>query len=267
MATGDLVAFVDADIEVSAELWNAVLATMADPTIGAAFAPPLVREPERRIETPVPTGGEMLVALHINHGRTAGLPFAALSHRIEALFGGFMVFRRSVLKEAGGLLHLLDEAADDIALGRLVRENGYRVAIIPVPAIVVPERESFNEGTEHLHRSLTISRAYLPLSFLAWPFTNPLTVGFVLGWITEREGRWWGRRTWWGFAAFRLALAYELDRVRFGHGFTWTAYAHLFMLDTFIAPALWLRALVSPTFTWRGRLYAIRQGGKSEPVE
>lgn len=265
-ARGDLIAFIDSDVQISAELWNAALAVMADPTVGAAFAPPLVAEPERRSSTSVPTGGEMMTALHINHARTAGLPFAALSDRVRSMAGGFMIFHRRVLEQAGGLLHLLNDAADDLALGRVMRENGQRIAVIPVPARIIPAPETFNEATQHLLRILTISRAYNPRDFIAWPFTNPLTVGFILGWITEREGRWWGRRTWWLFAFLRMALAYELDRIRFGHAFTWTAYPQLFMLDTFISPALWARALVRRTISW-GRLYWITQGGKAQPLD
>lgn len=266
-ATGELIAFVDADVQLNAELWNAALSVMDDPGVGAAFAPPLAYEPEHRTGSTVPTGGEMLTALHMNHGRTAGLPFAALSNRVRGMADGFMIFRREVLDSAGGLLHLLDETADDLALGRLMRENGHRVAVIPVPALVVLEPESFNEATSHLLRSLIISRAYYTRDFLAWPFTNPLTVGFLLGWITEREGRWWGRRIWWGVVALRMAIAYELDRIRFGRGFTWIAYAQLFMLDTFIAPALWARAIVQRTFVWRGRSYRVQRGGKGAPLD
>jgi hypothetical protein len=265
-ARGDLVAFLEPNTQASAELWHAALAVMDDPAIGAAFAPPLIKEPERRSSTPVPTGGEMLTALHVNHARTAGLPFAALSNRVRALSSGFMILRRPVLDQAGGLLHLLDQAASDISLGRVVRENGYQLAVIPVPALMWPDAETVNDATVHLLRRLTISRAYMLSDYLAWPFTNPLTVGFILGLITEREGRWWGRRTWWFFLWLRMAVAYELDRVRFGRSFNWTAYAQLFMLDTFISPTLWARALVQNTFIRHGRTYRITQGGKATPL-
>lgn len=263
-ARGALIAFVDANLQPSAELWNATLAVMADPAVGAAFAPPLLVEPEH-LEGRVPTGGEMLTALHINHARTAGLPFAALSHRVKAMASGFMIFRREALADAGGLLHLLNDAADGVSLGRAVREIGYRVEAIPVPARFVPEPETFDEATSHVQRKLIISRATNLPDFLAWPITNPLTVGFLLGFITEREGRWWGRRTWWFFVWLRLAIAYELDRIRFGRAFTWIAYAQLLMLDTFIAPVLWARALVQSVVTWRGREYHVAQGGRATP--
>jgi ceramide glucosyltransferase len=265
-ARGDLIAFIDADVQVNAELWNAALATMENPDIGAAFAPPLVVEPERRSGSPVPTGGEMLIALHTNHAQTAELPFLALRDRVHAMMSGFMIFRRDALEQAGGLLHLLDEAAEDICLGRVLRENNRRIAVIPVPAHILPEQQTFNDATDHLLRCLTIERAYDPGSFVARLFTNPLTVGFLLSWITEHEGRWWGQRTWWGFAWLRVALAYELDRVRFGRAFKWTAYAQLFMMDTFISPALWARALFRRTFSWRGRTYRIAPGGKTRPI-
>lgn len=266
-ARGDLIAFVDADVHMKAELWHAALAEMADPGVGAAFAPPLAAEPERRADLPVATGGEMLTALHLNHATMADLPFAALSGRVQVLAGGFMIVRRRALDEAGGMLHLLDDAADDLSLGRVIREAGYRLAVIPVPAVIVPEPETMNEATNTILRRLTIHRATQPGRFLAWPFTNPLTVGFMLGLITEREGRWWGRRTWWVFVGLRMAIAYELDRIRSGRGFHWTSYAQLFMLDTFISPMLWARALFRRTILWRGRTYYIAQGGKVTPLD
>jgi cellulose synthase/poly-beta-1,6-N-acetylglucosamine synthase-like glycosyltransferase len=264
---GELVAFIEPNVQASAELWNAALAVMTDPAVGAAFAPPLVHEPEHRLGSAVPTGGEMLPALYTNHARTAVLPFAALSGRMHSLSGGFMIVRRQVLDEMGGLLHLLDESAEDFGLGRAVREIGYRIAAIPVPARIVLEPETFNDATVDLLYRMAIHRAYQPAVYLASPFANPLTVGFLLGFITEREGRWWGRQTWWAFVWLRMAIAYELDRLRFGRGFTWLAYAQLFMLDTFISPVLWLRALFLRTLTMRGRAYHLAQGGKITPIK
>jgi ceramide glucosyltransferase len=266
-ARGELIALVDPNVQVGAELWNAALAALQDSTIGAIFAPPLADEPQRLTSTEVPTGGEVLAAMYTNHAQTAGLPLAALSNRIRTLSSGFIVFRRQVLEEAGGLLHLLDDAAEDISLGRALREIGYRLYAIPVPAHILLEPRPITEVTNDLLRKLIVARAYHLPAFLAWPFTNPLTVGFTLGFITEHEGRWWGRRTWWFFIWLRMAIAYELDRIRFGRGFTWIAYAQLFMLDTFIAPALWARALFQRTFIWRGRTYRIFQGGKTVPLE
>ncbi|MBI5959780.1 MAG: glycosyltransferase, partial [Chloroflexi bacterium] len=223
-ARGEWIAFVDANVQVSAELWNAALSALSDPNVGAAYAPPLVREPEHHTGSAIPTGGEMLIALYTNHARTAQLPFAALSKRSRAMPGSFMLVRRRVLDEMGGMLHLLDEASAGIALGRAVREIGGQVVAIPVPAYIIAEPETFNEATGHLLRRLAVYRAYHLPAFLAWPFSNPLTVGFMLAFITEREGRWWGRQTWWFFVWLRLATAYELDRLRFGHSFSWLAY-------------------------------------------
>lgn len=265
-AQGDLIAIVEPEAQLTAELWNAALAALADPAVDAAFAPPLVLQPERRSNLPVATGGEMLMALHINHGRTATVPVAAASQRVEGLADGFMILRRRVLEEAGGLLHLLDDASAGQALGRVLRENGQRVAVIPAPVWLVPSRTSISEATEQILDMLTISRAYHLRATLAWPFTNPLTVGFALGLITEREGRWWGRQTWYAFAWLRLVLAYQLDRLRFGRAFHPGAYAQLLMLDTFIAPLLWARALVRRTITCEGRTFRILPGGKTRPA-
>lgn len=264
-ATGDLIAFIEPSAQLSAELWHTALAALDDPGVGAVFAPPLVREPERRSGSAVPTGGEVLVALHVNHARTAGLPFAALSNRIKTLDAGFVVVRRQVLAEIGGLLHLLDHVAGIAALGRAVREMGYVIRALPVPVLMVPQPLTVNDATAHLRRILIANRTTNLPDFLAWPFTNPLTVGFLLGLITEREGRWWGRRTWYFFVWLRMAIAVELDRVRFGRAFNWGAYAQLFMLDTFIAPVLWARAWVERVVTQDGRTYRVEQGGRAEP--
>ncbi|WP_119067280.1 glycosyltransferase [Aggregatilinea lenta] len=264
-AQGDLIAFVEPDVHITPELWNAALATLADPAVSAAFAPPLVLEPERRDAVPAPTGGETLVALHANHARAAALPLAALTNRVRAMANGFMIVRRSALQQAGGLTTLLDEADPAAALGRLLRAHAQPIAVLPVPAQIVPRRQSTDEGMQRIVHDLAITRVYNPRVFAASPFTNPLTVGFILGWITEREGRWWGRRTWWGFAAFRLLIAYALDRLRFGRAFNLAAYAQLFMLDTFVSPVLWLRALVRRTITTEGRTYRLYRGGQTVP--
>ncbi len=266
-ARGELIALIDASTQMHAELWHAALAVMDDPGVGAAFAPPIVIEPETRGRATFPAGGEMLTALHTNHARTAELPLVAITHRLYTLVNGFIVLRRSALDEAGGLLHLLDEASEEVALARVITEAGYRIAAIPVPARVVAEPISVNDATTRLQRKLITLRATDPPRFAALLFANPLTVGWLLGFITEREGRWWGRQTWWVFIWLRLAVAYELDRIRFGRAFAWTAYAQLFMLDTFITPMLWARALVQRTFVWRGRTYRIMQGGKAHRVE
>ena len=265
-ARGEVIAFIDSQVQVTAELWNGALAALDDETVGAVFAPPLMVEPEARGDSRMRSGGEMLTALHTNHVQSAPIPFAALNNRLTALANGFMVLRRRALDEAGGMLHLLDEASDGISLGRTLREIGYRLVAIPVPALVEPEQETFNQAINRLQRRFIVSRAYHRLTYAIWPLTNPLTVGLLLGAITEHEGRWWGRRTWWAFVGVRLGIAYELDRVRFGQGFTGFAYAQLFMLDTFILPAVWARALFQRTFTWRGRAYRVRRGGKVVPL-
>lgn len=264
-ARGALVAFIAPDVLVTAELWNAALAALTDPALDAVFAPPLALEPEHRESAAIPTGGETLVALYVNHARTAALPLAALTGRVRSMANGFVLIRRSALDAAGGLRPLLDQADPAAALGRHLRGAGIGIGVIPVPAMRSLDRQTSRAGTDALVQDLATVRAYNPAIFGAWPLTNPLTVGFLLGWITEAQGRWWGRRTWWGFAAFRLLIAYGLDRQRFGRAFTLTAYGQLFMLDTFISPALWLRALARRTIALYGRAYRLRQGGQVLP--
>lgn len=267
VASGTLIAFIDPNVQMSAELWNVALSAMAAPEVGAVFAPPLAQVPDYLAGSRPAMGGETLPTLHINQVTTAQLPLLALSGRLRGMMNGFILVRRAALDAMGGLLHLLDESGEAVALGRAVREAGYRVTAVPVPARVTLEPESIREGTRHLMRRLVVSRAYHLPSYLIQPFTSPLTVGFLLGFITEREGRWWGRRTWWFFVWLRMALAYELDRLRFGHSLSPMTYAQLFMQETFITPALWAQGLVRRTVTWRRRTMRIAQGGKCWPVE
>lgn len=266
-AHGELIAFVEQDTEISADLWNATLHALRNPEIGAVYAPPLVREPDRLLRGPIPAGGEMLVTLYINHARSALLPFAALSRRVLALGHGFIVVRRSALQAVGGLAPLLNEADPGVALGHALRRAGYRLGVLTVPAMRIPAAETRIAATEHLLRRLVLSRTYGRWEFFAWPFTNPLTIGFWLDVFSERKQKWWTRRTWWVMAALRLTLAMALDMLRFGRGFTWIAYAHLFALDTVIAPVLWARALVTTVITLDGRRVRIGPRGRATPLE
>jgi hypothetical protein len=249
-AHGDLIAFVDADVQVSAELWNAALAVKTD---RRGVAPPLPERAARRRRS--------LRAAKCSprsyQPRADRLPFAALNRRTcpaalclhRCASGRFVVSARPRRRR--------HQPGPRRARDRLP-DSG-----IPVPALVPDPKTS----TRRLPPAPQTDQPRIPPAFLAWPFTNPLTVGFMLGFITEHEGRWWGRRTWWFFIWLRMAIAYELDRIRFGRGFTWIAYAQLLMLDTFIAPALWARALFQQTFVWRGRTYRITQGGRATPLD
>ena len=72
----------------------------------------------------------------------------------------------TALEAAGGMLHLLDEASEEVALARVIIEAGYRIAAIPVPAYVVAEPASVNDATAHIHRKLITLRATDPARFV-----------------------------------------------------------------------------------------------------
>ena len=109
-ATGDLLAFVDADHQLLAGWTTAAIDSMRDETVGAAGAKYLP-----------PPGGTWVQQMYgVLRGRTAG------RGETEWLGSGNMVVRRRAFDQVGGFDDSL-EACEDVDLCRRLRAAGFRI--------------------------------------------------------------------------------------------------------------------------------------------
>jgi ceramide glucosyltransferase len=132
------------------------------------------------------TFGSRLEALGI---ATDFIPSVLLSRMIEGGLkyglGSTLAVRRDALEEAGGLLGLLDQLADDYQMGARVVKAGYSVALSPeVVETSIPAYNWSGFVDHQLRWARTVRDAspggYIGLIFthgLAWGFLNLITSG------------------------------------------------------------------------------------------
>jgi ceramide glucosyltransferase len=103
------------------------------------------------------------------------LPMAALHARLGPLavtYAPLVAIRRDVLERIGGLKALADEFADDNAMGRLVREAGYKVTFVPKVTETLANDPTLRELFTHELRWSRTVRGIDPLGFFASVVTH-----------------------------------------------------------------------------------------------
>jgi ceramide glucosyltransferase len=111
----------DSDVEVTPDALAAVVAPLADPSVGAVST----------LYRGVATGGmfSTLGALYINDWFLPSVLVDERLNGVDGLFGAMISVRRSALEEVGGFEALKDCLADDNRLGRLLRERGWAIRL------------------------------------------------------------------------------------------------------------------------------------------
>ncbi len=162
--------------------------------------------------------------------------------------GKVLFWRRDILDAAGGPAALGRDLAEDVAATKLVRAAGLRVRIVPA---LFPQPLGKRRAGEVWHRQVRwarVRRAGFPVLFAAEILTGIAAPALALAGLIGA-----GMAPWSAFPAF-VALWY---------GAEWSIAARLgwprsaadvlaWMLRDLLIPAVWIAALVSRGFAWRG---------------
>jgi ceramide glucosyltransferase len=235
--------------------------------VACCFAPPSAQDPAK-----APVG--LVTALY--HGRAHGtvasrlealgiatdfMPSVLLSKLIEGGLhyglGSTLAVRREALEKAGGLLALVDQLADDYALGVRVERAGYRVALsAEVVETNVPAYGGRGFFDHQLRWLRTVRDArpagYVGLIFthgLSWALLNVLASGLspVSLWLL-------------GLSFFlRLAQAMTVGAEVLGDH---EVLANLWLLPLrdVVAMGLWIAGFAGDTIVWRGERFVLKNG-------
>jgi ceramide glucosyltransferase len=163
--------------------------------------------------------------------------------------GKNLMIRKSMLAQAGGICALASEPAEDAAATKLVRHAGLQVILNRRPFVQPLGNRTAKEVWDRQVRWARLRRASFPLSFLPEIFSGsflPLCAsgaaavlaGFDAVLIVAAHALLW-------FGS-EIALAY-----RAGWALSVTTFASMIIRDLII-PVLWLAAIASNAFEWRG---------------
>jgi ceramide glucosyltransferase len=254
LAKNPVLVLVDSDVTFDPGLLRALLAPLADPTVGLATA----------LYRGVPSGtlASRLEALQINADFVPSVLVAAtLAGEIRFGLGAANAVRREALDAIGGIRALGQVLADDHHLGKRVAATGRRVAIAPA---CVPIRldSSLRDTLARVLRWNRTVRTCQPAGYAA-TLVSHHGVAFALVALVLATPA--------GHASTFAALAVAAVALRA----TSAALAHsliagrgadlrsllLLPVRDLVASALFVRAWLGRTVTWRGRTFRVDADG------
>nr|MDQ6944236.1 bacteriohopanetetrol glucosamine biosynthesis glycosyltransferase HpnI [Candidatus Eremiobacteraeota bacterium] len=171
-AHGDIYVIADSDMRVTPDYLDAVVAAFADPSVGAVTA-------RFRGEPADATLASTLGAMSITEQFMPSALVAEALEPVKYLFGSTMAVRRNILEAIGGITVVGDHLADDFTLGRLVTEQGYRVAIASYVVANIVAEPGVRALIEHELRWARTIRAVKPFGYPATILTYPLPVALA----------------------------------------------------------------------------------------
>ena len=246
-ARGEILVISDSDMRVHPDYLDAIAAPFADPRVGAVTA----------LYRGEPADGTLASALGAMCLTEQFTPSALVSQAIEPVrytFGATMAVRRDVLAAIGGMEELGRYLADDFALGRLVTEKGYLVALARcVVANVVAERD-LHALLEHEVRWARTIRAVRPLNYPGILLTYPLPLALVHLALARNKG--------FALAATALAALLRLaihDAAHTALGSQSRPSPRLIPLRDALGVIVWALGLRGRTVRWRETLMRVAE--------
>ena len=241
----------DSDIRADAAYLDGIAADYADEQVGVSSCP------YRAV--PGNSFWSLLEALGMNSEFWGGVLVARLLGGMDFAVGPTMAVRRSCLERIGGFERVREYLAEDFVLGRLARENGFRVVL---SHHVVEHRigsQPFAENLRHRLRWYRSTRRSRPLGYAGQVFTNPLPLALLL--TALAGGASW---TWWLLAVctvFRLAALLAVGPGILRDPLT-LRFAWLVPIQDVASFLVWCLAFFGNTIVWRDRRYKLLRDGR-----
>lgn len=247
-AKHDVLVVADSDMRVGPDYLDAVIGKLLEPGVGIATT----------LYKASPVGGlaSRLGCGFINYGFLPSVLVGQLLHAAPFCSGATIAIRRSTLGAIGGFNALINQLADDYAIGALVRATGAKVALaFYVPENIVSEPSLATLFRHELRWQRTI-RSITPLGLAASVITNPVALALLALPLTGFAGYAWLLLA--TTLAARLALVYMCDRV-----------FHLVPMSMALVPAreILSQIVLAASFcgqrvTWRNSKFHVGRGGE-----
>jgi ceramide glucosyltransferase len=250
-ARHDLVAFGDSDTRPDRDVLRATVETLlTTPRAGCAFAPVVCNQPAER-------AGDVGYATMIN--MWYGPSVATVSRKtgdVPFIMGQLMVMTRPCLRDIGGVGCARGQLVDDMAIGRVVAQKGWRNVMAPHPLHIATGGMSYAAFLKLMRRWLLFSRNGLPFEF-----TRPMWIRGAEFWIAaaslalalHSHHLIAALGPLAALAAFDWSLL-DLNR-KFGGAPVALRYFWVPLALPLVAPAQVAISLVHKKVDWRGRAY------------
>lgn len=238
----------DSDVRVRPDYLRSVIAPLAEQDVGAVTC------------LYVSTGEKSLVDKLQTVGMISdfypGLFVAKELEGVKFALGPSIATTRTRLNQFGGYEKIKNQPADDLLVGRLIAETGYKVELSQYAIETVADYQSFSEFWHKRMRWLVVMRHMRPKGHFGLLFTQALP--WLLVALAIRPGMNAAAMLLLTYLAFRLGTIW-LVGIRGLRRPLWTFMPLVVVWDV-LAFCLWLASFARNTVRWRGGEYYIRDG-------
>ncbi len=247
----DTLVISDSDVRLEPDYLKAIIAPLADPSVGCVCTLYKAAHANRWYEK--------MELLTLNADFIPSVIFASVTGASKFCLGSSIAFRRSSLKEMGGLESLADYLAEDYEMGRRLWASGKKVAVVPHFVETTVDLKNYSLWWNHQVCWDQKTRAAQAKGFFATLLIR--SVPFALLFAALRLLDADGLTVLGGAIGLRLATATVILGwgLRDREGLRSLA---LLPLRDLAALIIWLLAFTKKTVNWRGAELILTRDGR-----
>lgn len=253
-AQNEVLVINDSDVRVRPDYLRSVVAPLRDPKVGAVTC--------LYVSAHEDTFLQKLQSIGMICDFYAGILVARQLDGVKFAFGQTIVTTRKHLAGFGGYSAIENRPADDLLVGRLVAEQGYKVELLPYAVETVADFRSLREFFFKRLRWMTVMRHMRPWGHIGLIFTQGLiwSVAAVAVEPTARVATFYLG----GYLCVRAAMTWLIGVWGMKQTGVWKKMALVPLWDAW-ALLIWLLSFGRRSIRWRDIDYRIR-GGVLIPV-
>jgi ceramide glucosyltransferase len=248
-AAHEVVVISDSDVRVRPDYLRHVVAPLCDPEVGAVTC--------LYVPIEITTFTDNLQSVGMMSDFYAGILVDWQLEGMKFALGPTIATTRTRLAGFGGYPVLENRPADDLLVGRLIDEQGFRVMLLRYAIDTVCDYGSLSELLHKRLRWIVVMRHMRPWGHLGLLLTLGLpwslaavaihpTAAIAIGYIG-------------GYLALRMAMTWTIGIHGLRQSILWKQMPLIPVWDA-IAFAIWLVSFSRNTIRWRGADYYIRSG-------
>lgn len=250
-ARNDILIISDSDVCLKPDYLKAIIAPLADSEVGGVCTLYKATCADRWFEK--------MELLTFNADFVPNVIFAHVSGASKFCLGASIAFRRSFLKEIGGLETLADYLVEDYEMGRRIWSSGKKIALVPHFIDIVVDYKNFFQWWNHQVYWDQNTRAAQPAGFFASVLTR--SVPFAFFFAAFRMADTPGLTVLGGALALRLITAAAIMRwgIRDYEGLRSLPILPLREMAGFIS---WFLSFTKRTVRWRDSEFILTRDGR-----
>jgi ceramide glucosyltransferase len=248
-AQHEVLVISDSDVRVRPDYLRTVVAPLADAKVGAVTC--------FYVPTHDITFVQELQSVGMLADFYAGILVAWQLDGVKFALGPTIATSRARLAGFGGYEAIENRPADDLLVGRLIADQGYRVELLPYSISTVADYQSFHDLFQKRLRWIVVMRHMRPWGHLGLVFTHGLP--WCLAAVAVQP-LWPVAVSYIGlYALLRTAITWVIGVYGLKQRLPWKTFALIPVWDA-MAFVIWLISFGRNSVRWRDNDYYIRDG-------